>query len=60
MDHARADRVADAIVMHLWPRLRVDPARPEAAYLQAGTLLDVVGLRVWDLPPEAVRGVLAR
>lgn len=55
----RRRSVAEAITMHL--NLRVDLSHgPEAHLLWAGTRLDAVGLRCWDIAPDLVAGVLER
>lgn len=58
-DAARGDRLAETITLHLNPY--VPPARgAEAHLMSAGVLLDVIGVRFWDLHPEVVQAVLAR
>lgn len=55
----RASALADAIALHL--NVRVGPALGmEAHLLHDGTTLDVVGSRVWQIPPAARHAVLAR
>jgi hypothetical protein len=48
---------AEAIVMHLNPR--VSKMRPEAHLLNAGVLLDVVGLRAWQFDAGSLETVRA-
>ena len=58
-DDARRRAVAEAITLHL--NLRVDLSHgPEAHLLWAGTRLDAVGLRYWDVAPGTVAAVLER
>lgn len=54
----RREVSAEAIVMHLNPR--VAEARPEAHLLNAGVLLDVVGLRAWLFDARSLETVRAR
>jgi hypothetical protein len=58
-DDARRRSVAEAITLHL--NLRVDLSHgPEPHLLWAGTRLDAVGLRHWDIAPAAIASVLER
>ena len=58
-DDERRRSAAEAITLHL--NLRVDLSHgPEAHLLWAGTRLDAVGLRYWDLAPATVAAVLER
>jgi hypothetical protein len=59
MADARARIVADAIALHMNVRVGLESG-PEAHLLSAGAGLDVVGLRVADLSPEALHGVVDR
>jgi len=56
---ARAETAANAVTLHVQPGLRLDRHGPEAVYLQAGTMVDVVGDRLGDIDPEGVRLVPA-
>jgi hypothetical protein len=47
----RAQLAADAVFRHISVR---KPAEDTARYLQAGSLLDIAGTRVWDLDPRVV------
>jgi hypothetical protein len=55
-DEATADRIADAITMHLNV---VAHGTPEALLLRAGAALDVVAARLPEVAPETRREVLA-
>jgi hypothetical protein len=64
---ARADRhghdgepIADAITVHA--TAGIDPERDGAlgAYVQAGAMLDLGGLRIWDASPQMLREVARR
>jgi hypothetical protein len=58
-DEQRGRLAAEAITLHL--NLRVDPSRgTEAHLLWAGSRLDAVGLRWWDIEPATVAMVLDR
>jgi hypothetical protein len=58
-DVTRRRSVAEAITLHL--NLRVDLSHgPEAHLLWAGTRLDAVGLRHWDIAPATIASVLQR
>lgn len=54
----RCEVSAEAVVMHLNPR--VAKTRPEAHLLNAGVLLDVVGLRAWLFDAGSLETVRAR
>lgn len=43
-DDTRAEKAADAVTLHVLPGLSIARHGPEAYFLQAGTLLDVVGV----------------
>lgn len=51
--------VADAITHHITPGLTIGQAGPLAYYLQAGSALDLGGLRVVHLPVDFVRRACA-
>lgn len=55
----RSDALAEAICLHLNVSVPLDQG-PEAHLLAAGTSLDVVGARTWDIPPADRERVLAR
>ncbi len=55
----RRTSLADAIVAHTSPGLTA-ASNPMASYIQAGAILDLVGMRLWDLPQPFVREVYAR
>lgn len=55
----RRTSLADAIVAHISPGLTAEDD-PMASYIQAGAILDLVGMRLWDLPQPFVREVYAR
>jgi hypothetical protein len=58
-DKRRQHLTGDTITRHI--NLWISPHKqPEAYLLYAGTKLDVVGLRYFDLAPEVVEDVLAR
>jgi hypothetical protein len=52
-----AEVVTSAITLHESPDVHLDDG-PVAYLLSAGAALDVIGSRVWDLPPSAVASVL--
>lgn len=59
LDDAAARTTRDAIVAHTTPGL--DPAvEPMGAYLQLGAMVDLVGLRLRDLPEAVVAEVYRR
>lgn len=53
------ERVAEAISLHVNVRVGLEHG-PEAHLLNAGTALDVTGLRYWELPDGAADAVVAR
>jgi hypothetical protein len=53
----RAELAARAIFVHICPAV---PSEVLGRYLQAGSLLDVTGDRVWDLSDDTVAAVHAR
>ena len=55
----RRTSLADAIVAHITPGLTAGD-NPMGSYLQAGAILDLLGMRLWDLPEPFVRDVYAR
>jgi hypothetical protein len=55
----RAERAAEAITMHMNLRVRPD-AGAEPYLLTAGTQLDVLGHRLWQIAPETAVQVLER
>jgi len=56
---ARQDKLAEAITLHLNVRVGLDHGA-EAHLLNASTALDVIGLRLWELPAQAREAVLSR
>ena len=52
-----ADTVADAIAIHASPGVTVAQDGALGCYIQAGAMLDLGGLRVWDLPGSYVDDV---
>jgi hypothetical protein len=56
---ARSDALAEAITLHLNVRVGREHGI-EAHLLNAGTALDVTGLRLWELPAAAPAAVVAR
>lgn len=55
---ADAERIADAICVHATPGVRVDRDGALGCYVQWGAMVDVAGLRVWDVSKANVRAVL--
>jgi hypothetical protein len=55
----RRTSLADAIVAHTSPGLTAGN-NPMGLYIQAGAILDLLGMRLWDLPQPFVRDVYAR
>lgn len=60
--HGRDDgeRVADAITVHTTPGVDVRRDGALGAYLQAGAMLDLGGLRLWDVSQRVVDEVAGR
>jgi HD superfamily phosphodiesterase len=58
-DHARAGRIADAISLHINPRVRVKEG-VEAHLLTAGAAFDVIGTRYWELGRPLVSATVER
>jgi hypothetical protein len=56
---SRGDRLAEAITLHVNVRVGLEHG-VEAHLLNAGTALDVTGLRYWELPDGAADAVVAR
>ena len=56
---AAQERVAEAITLHVNVSVGLEHG-PEAHLLNAGTALDVTGLRYWELPEGAADAVVAR
>jgi hypothetical protein len=57
---ADIDAVRDAVSVHTLPGVQPSRDGVLGAYLQAGAMLDLVGMRACDLPAEAVRVVTER
>ena len=55
----RQEQVAEAIALHLNVAVDIDDG-VEALLLNAGTVLDVTGLRIWELHRKTVRAVVDR
>jgi hypothetical protein len=56
----RADALADAICVHATPGVEVDRDGELGCYLQWGAMVDVAGLRIWDVAPANVSEILRR
>jgi hypothetical protein len=56
----RAQALADAICVHATPGVAVDRDGALGCYLQWGAMVDVAGLRIWDVAPANVTEVLRR
>lgn len=56
LEAGRAGRLRDAVVAHATPGVAVTDS-PEGHYLRAGAGLDLVGLRLADLPADVVASV---
>ncbi len=48
------DLLCDAITAHATPGITVEHDGSLATYIQAGAMLDLIGLRKWDLPASVV------
>lgn len=59
-DDARRDTVAEAITLHLNPRVDAGEHGAVAHLLNAGAALDVAGIRAWDVHRDLLAGVVAR
>ena len=55
-----AGPAADAVCAHATPGVTVERDGPLAAYVQAGALLDLAGLRLWDVAERLVDEVTSR
>jgi len=58
-DEAAARAIAEAIAMHVTPGVGFERG-PLGPTIAAGALVDVAGLRLWDLDPVFVQAALAR
>jgi hypothetical protein len=60
--HGRDDSfwIGDAITAHATPGASVDQDGAMGPYIQAGALLDLGGLRVWDASPRLIAEVASR
>lgn len=56
----RADQVADGVCVHLTPGVKVETDGEIGCYVQWGAMVDVAGLRVWDIAPGNVEEILRR
>jgi copper chaperone CopZ len=56
----RADSLADSICVHTTPGIKVETDGATGCYLQWGAMVDGAGLRIWDVSPGNVQGVLRR
>jgi hypothetical protein len=56
---ARRDRLAEVITLHVNPRV-ARSLGAEAHLMNGGVVLDVTGLRLWEVHPELARAVLER
>jgi hypothetical protein len=56
----RAEALADAICVHATPGIEVDRDGELGCYLQWGAMVDVAGLRIWDVAPANVSEILRR
>lgn len=54
------DLVADGICVHLTPGVKVETDGTIGCYVQWGAMVDVAGLRVWDVAPGNVEEILRR
>ena len=52
------DELGEAIVAHTTPGVSVEHDGAVSFYIQAGALVDIAGLRLWDLPSELVTDTL--
>lgn len=57
---ADVDAVRDAISVHTLPGVLVERDGALGGYLQAGAMLDLAGLRSWDVPAAVVQAVSER
>jgi hypothetical protein len=60
IDEDRANALADAICVHATPGVEVDRDGELGCYLQWGAMVDVAGLRIWDVAPANVSEILER
>jgi hypothetical protein len=60
IDEDRAHTLADAICVHATPGVEVDRDGELGCYLQWGAMVDVAGLRIWDVAPANVSEILER
>jgi hypothetical protein len=56
----RAALLADGICVHATPGVKVETDGAIGCYLQWGAMVDVAGLRSWDIAPRNVKEVLRR
>jgi len=59
LDEKKAQAAAEAIALHLNVKVGIESG-PEAHLLSLGVGLDVIGLRIHELPEDAVQAVLMR
>jgi hypothetical protein len=60
IDEDRTHALADAICVHATPGVEVDRDGVLGCYLQWGAMVDVAGLRIWDVAPANVSEILRR
>jgi hypothetical protein len=54
----RAESIADSICVHATPGISVDRDGPHGSYLQFGAMVDVGGIRLWDIAPHNRQAIL--
>ncbi len=59
-DTNHVDTVRDAISVHVQPGITVERDGALGFFLQAGAMVDITGLRLWDLPPTITAAALDR
>jgi hypothetical protein len=60
VEPGRAEHVADAICVHATPGVAVERDGALGCYVQWGAMVDVAGLRLWDVHPRNVEKTLAK
>ncbi|KRQ31422.1 hypothetical protein [Mycobacteroides chelonae] len=60
LDPLSADLIADGICGHETPGATIEHDGAIAYYVQHGAMVDVVGIRAWDIAPRNIENVLQR
>ena len=56
----QAERIADAVVGHATPGATLERDGALTVYVQQGAMVDVIGLRLWDIAPENIGKTVER